>query len=99
MNRLLRVTSSDRRQVLRALLLVWEVKVRLRLSGFARLQAMLSQEPEGVEPTIRTPSLIQEARQMARAIRRASRYVPRARCLHRSLAMLIWLRRRGARAD
>jgi hypothetical protein len=86
----------DGRRLLHAIALLVEVDARLRLNGFARLQELLSppagtaKEPEG---------LLEEARCMARAFRRASCFVPRARCLHRALALLLWLRRRGGVAD
>lgn len=98
-NRLIRLASPEGRRLLPAWLLLWEVDLWLRLAGFARLQAALSRPPRAAPPRGEAVELIEAARRMAQAILRASRYVPRARCLHRALALLLWLRRRGIQAD
>jgi len=53
----------------------------------------------GAAPAWLPETQFQEAQRMAQAIRRAARYVPRAHCLHRALALLAWLRRRGVAAE
>ena len=53
----------------------------------------------GAAPATLPETQFQEAQRMAQAIRRAARYVPRAHCLHRALALLAWLRRRGVAAE
>src|SRR5437870_5743704 len=82
-----------------ALALLLEVDIRLRWNGFASVHDAL-RLPHGAAGTAAPPDRrLEEARRMARSIRRAARLVPHARCLHRSLALLLWLRRRGVPAE
>jgi hypothetical protein len=67
--------------------------------GFARLQAALRPPGSAEDTTVPPEVQLREARAMAETIRRAARLLPRARCLHRALALLLWLRRRGVVAD
>lgn len=81
-----------------ALRLLMEVDARLRFQGFTRLRAALPEAPvNGGEPP--DSATIDAVRRMARALRRAALLVPRAQCLHRALALLLWLRRRGIPAE
>jgi hypothetical protein len=96
--RLFRLASPDGRRLLQALLLLIEVEARLHLTGFSRLQERLHQPSETAGPA-RSADALAEAPLMAHALRRAARWVPNARCLHRALALLLWLCRRGVAAD
>ena len=94
-----RLASPEGWRLLHALFLLLAVDARLRLTGFARLQKAL-RLPPGAAPAAWLPETqFREAQRMAQAIRRAARYVPRAHCLHQSLALLAWLRRRGVAAE
>jgi transglutaminase superfamily protein len=84
---------------LEALTLLLDVDLRLRRRGFASVHDALRLPPGAGSAPGPEERQLREARQMARSIRRAARLVPRARCLHRSLALLLWLRRRGMRAE
>jgi hypothetical protein len=86
-------------RLLQSLFLLLEVEARLRMGGFARLQEALRLPGGAAGTTVPPDAPLCEARGMAAAIRRAARRVPRARCLHRALALLLWLRRRGVAAD
>jgi Transglutaminase-like superfamily len=96
---LFRLASPDGRHALHGLLLLLEVDARLRLTGFSRLEKALRLPPGAEAVPGETEAHLQEARSMARALYRASRWIPQARCLHRALALLLWLRRRGIAAD
>jgi Transglutaminase-like superfamily len=97
--RLRHLASPEGWRLLAALCLLWQVHLRLWLMGYSAFQAALCRplracpmgEPRQVQ--------LEEAQRMAQALRRAARYVPTARCLHCSLAMLLWLRRRGVAAN
>jgi hypothetical protein len=98
-----RLASTESYHLLRALFLLLEIDLRLRWTGFARLQGALCRPTprRTVGPLHELPSereLIR-AQHMARALRRVARFVPRTRCLHRALALLLWLRRQGVVAD
>jgi hypothetical protein len=89
-----------------ALGLLLEVDLRLRLTGFARVRSWVSglgSRVWGIEPsppeTQARSDLRADAERLELWLRWASRFVPGARCLHRSLALMLWLRRRGVRAD
>jgi hypothetical protein len=86
-------------RLLQSLFLLLEVDARLRMVGFARLQEALRPPKAAAGMTVPPEAQLCEARGMVAAIRRAARLLPRARCLHRALALLLWLRRRGVAAN
>jgi hypothetical protein len=97
--RVCRLATRDGVRLSQALLLLAEVEARLRLFGFERQRQWLSNPPPMGRAQSRPEPSLSQAQAIAVALRRASRFVPRARCLHRSLALLIWLRRRGAMGE
>jgi hypothetical protein len=99
MRRARRLLSAEGRRLVRALVLLLEVDIRLRLTGFARVQAALTRPAEGPGVKEQGSFLPEEAHRMSEALRSAAPYLPRARCLHRALALLLWLRRRGVAAE
>ena len=97
--RALRLTPRELTCLGRALLLLLEVDVRLRLTGFARLEKRLRTSASSGDAAELSNAQLLDAQSMAYALRRASHLLPRARCLHRALAFLLWLRRQGAAAE
>jgi hypothetical protein len=85
-------------RLLRALLLLLEIDVRLRLGGFARVREALRPRPDAMT-TAPPERILHEVQRVVRALGRASRLVPGAHCLHRALALQLWLRRRGFAAE
>jgi hypothetical protein len=99
LSRAVRLASPEGYHLLLALFLLLEVDARLRCSGYTGLQRALQRPTRTPKGMIGSEELQQEARRMAQVIRVAARAVPRARCLHRALALLLWLHRRGLTAD
>jgi Transglutaminase-like superfamily len=98
-SRIFRLASPEGRRLLQALVLMVEVNVQLRLVGFARFQKALRRPLSAAHATRQVETLLRDARDMAQALRRAERCIPRACCLHRALALMLWLRRQGVVAD
>src|SRR5947209_3153933 len=84
--RVRRLASREGQLFLRALCLLVEVDLRLRVTGFARLQAAL-RLPVGAPAAGQEQDQLRQAYEMALALRRAAPFVPRARCLHRALSL------------
>jgi transglutaminase superfamily protein len=86
-------------RLFRSLFLLVEVELGLRRVGFARLLEEASYPSGAIANPEMSDALIEDARRMARALRRSARLVPGAACLHRALALFLWLRRRGIAAE
>jgi hypothetical protein len=87
-----RLDADDRRLLVTAYASLALVDIALRALGFRRLMARV---PEAHEGTVRAAQH-RRAGRFAYWLEVAShRHVVRARCLHRSLALHFWLRRKG----
>ena len=91
------LSRADYALLVRAFLRVGAVDLALRRRGFRQVVAQAQPAPTAVErPVIVTPDDLRRARRYARWIDSVSRHhVVRARCLHRSLALHLWLRGEG----
>ena len=89
------LSRADYALLVRAFLRVGAVDLALRRRGFRQVVAQAQPAPAAVERPV-TPDDLRRARRYARWIDSASRHhVVRARCLHRSLALHLWLREEG----
>lgn len=92
-SKFLRLPVSDRRLLVKALVLVWAVRVGLWLLPFRmmrQLLARLGREPAGAQ--VESWSLVNR---IGWAVRLASRYAPAATCLTQALVTKVMLSRQG----
>jgi hypothetical protein len=92
LGKLRRLPATQRRELLRALVLLWAVRLGLWMLPFDTLRRLLAAEQ--VVPRPDRPAEPTE-RRVAWAVLAASRYVPRPTCLAQALAAQALLRRQG----
>jgi hypothetical protein len=94
---LLRRSADDHRLLAAAYVSLLATDVALRAIGFKRLMARIQPARDGIP--VRSAAL-RRAYRYAAMLEQASRYhFVRARCLHRSLALHHWLRRKGLASE
>lgn|SRR6266436_705975 len=94
----IRLQASERRLVLRTLLLVAAIRVALWVLPFQRLQRVLKSWNSWERPPILLPNDIPVGR-LVWAVRAASRRIPAASCLTQSLALHYLLTHMGHRSE
>jgi hypothetical protein len=77
----LRSSKADRRMFLKATALLWAVRIGLWILPFQKLRDLLRRKRPGVATAV----MPERAEQIARCVKRMSRYVPAATCLTQSL--------------
>jgi len=99
LRRFTRLSSAERRLLLRALIGLLLLDLELRRRGFRRLIAAL-EEGSSTRPERAPAEALALARRYARWIEVAARYQLRpARCLHRALLLHRWLRADGLASE
>lgn len=96
LRRLLRLPNGDRKLLIKAGALLWAVRLGLWVLPFQRLQDLLSLKAR--RPIAATTSELVSAQEIARSVKRMSRYVPTATCLAQALVTVTMLQEAGLAA-
>lgn len=98
LRKFLRLTSAERRLLVRAVILLWAIRLGLVVLPFQTIRRLLGRVAPA--PAIPRNAASIAPPQFAWATAVASRYVPgTGSCLTRALAVQVWLEREGYPAD
>jgi len=94
--RFMRLSSADRKILVRSAALLWAVRIGLWVLPFQRLRELLNRRAPR-KPVIAADSDAVE--NITRGVRRMSRYVPAATCLTQALVTVVMLEEAGLPAS
>jgi hypothetical protein len=95
--RFVRLPAGDRRILLKAVLLLWAVRLGLWILPFQRLRDLLSKRKPG-RLAVKRHSEMARVEKITRGVRLMSRYVPAATCLAQALVTVTLLEEAGCPA-